>query len=220
MKFFSFGLLAMTFLFVANTFSQNTIKEDLKLVEQNCIALKLDSIATKISDLKSANPYDFIGFNGNQSMDSLIVFVATQKQIAAATFETNIKPFLEEKLLEGEKNSFDFSDEEELIFESFLNILNYNNVIVTVKLYEDFIIKNYKDQTLMANILTVLSCIKYVCFYVSKKTEDSFFNYTIDCFEADLKSYNVLNWKVFAANPEAISLWTIAACAWDYKSGK
>ena len=66
---------------------------------------------------------------------------------------------------------------------------------------------------------TSTSCdIKYVCFYVSKEVTNELFKYTINCFKADLKSYNVLNWKVFALHPGAILLWTVVACTWDYKS--
>lgn len=220
MKFFSCGVFAIPLLFVANSFSQSTLKEQLKIAEQNSITTKLDSIVNSISDLKSANTYDFIGLKACQNLDSLMVFVIAQKQIAAATFDVTIKPYLEEKLLELNMKTLDFTDDENVIYESFINVLNYNNALPTVKLYEDLIVKNYKDQTLMANILTVMSYIKYVCFYVSKEVTNAFFKYTIHCFAADLKSYNVLNWKVFAIHPGAMTLWTIAACAWDAKSEK
>ncbi len=218
MKLFSFGVFVIHFLFAVNSFSQTTIKEQLKFIEQTAIATKLDSIVYTLDALKSANTYDFMGFNTCQSLDSLITFVAVQKQNKEATFESNIKPYIEKKLLELYMKSLDFTDEEDLIYESFINILNYNNAIPTVQLYEDLIVKNYKDQTVMANILTVMSYIKYVCFYVSKEVTNELFKYTINCFKADLKSYNVLNWKVFALHPGAILLWTVVACTWDYKS--
>lgn len=220
MKFFSFGVLVMHVLFVVNSFSQNTIKEQLKVIEQSAITAKMDSIVYTIAYLKTSNSYDFIGLNACQSLDTLIVFVAKQKQIATATFEFNIQPYLEKKLLEMNMKTLDFTDDEDLIYESFTSVLNYNNAIPTVQLYEDFIVRNYKDQTLMVNILKVMSYIKYVCFYLSKEVMNVFSNYTIHCFASDLKFYNVLNWKVFAMHPGAIVLWTIAACAWDAKFEK
>ena len=220
MTFSSFGLRAMSFLFGLNSFSQSTIKEQLKIVEQNCITAKFDSIAFDISDMKSANSYDFIGLNINQNIDSLMAFVAAQKQIKEATFSANIQPYLEKKLIKSNVLTIDFNDDEDFIYESFISVLNYNNAIPTVKLYEDLIVKNHKDQTQMVNILSVMSYVKYVCFYMSKESTNALFSYAINCMKEDLKFYNMFNWKVFALHPEAILLWTIAACAWDYKAEK
>ena len=220
MKFLSFWALVLPLLFAGNCFSQNTIKEQLKTAEQSSSIAKLDTVVYNISDIKTINSYDSIGLNAFQSLDSLLVFVAAQKQIPASTFDTNIKPYLEKKLLELDTKTLDFTDEEDLIFESFITILNYNNAISIVKIYEELIVKNYKDLAEMATILTVLSYIKYVCFYLSKQTTNALFYYTNNCFAVDLKSYNTLNWKVFALNPGAMLLWVTAACAWDYMSEK
>jgi len=220
MKCFSLGVFSLHLLYVANFFGQTTIKEDLKTLEQSAISAKPSAIAYTIDNLKSDNSFDFIGFNVCQSLDTLIVFVAQQKRIASATFEINIQPYLEKKLLEMNAQTFDFTVDEDLIYESFTGVLNYYNAISIVLLYEDYIVKNYKDQTLMANILTVLSYIKYAFFYLSKITQDAHSKYTADCFAADLETYNVLNWRVFAMHPGAILLFTIAACAWDYNFEK
>lgn len=210
----------MHVLFVVNSFSQSTIKEQLKAIEQSAHTAKLDTVVYTIDDLKSLNSYDFIGLNACKSLDTLIVFVAKQRQIASATFELNIQPYLEKKLLEMNMKALDFNDDEDVIYESFINVLNYKNAIPIVQLYEDFIVRNYKDQMLMVNILTVLSYIKHVWFYASKEAMNALFSYTIHCFAADLKFYNVLNWKVFAMHPGAIVLWSIAACTWDAKFEK
>ena len=103
---------------------------------------------------------------------------------------------------------------------SFIKVLNFKNAIPIVQLYEDFILKNYKNQELMSNILTLLSYIKYACFYLLKEVSDPIFKYTIHCFREDVVSYNALNWKVFAIHPGAMLFWTIAACAWDAKFEK
>ena len=164
--------------------------------------------------------FENIGLNTIQSLDTLVVFVATQKQSKGTTFDANIKPYLEKKLLERNMKTLDFTDEEGPIYESFIKVLNFKNAIPIVQLYEDFILKNYKNQELMSNILTLLSYIRYACFYLLKEVSDPIFKYTIHCFIEDVVSYNALNWKVFAMHPGAMLFWTIAACAWDAKFEK
>jgi hypothetical protein len=220
MKHFSFGAIVILLLFGTNSLSQTTIKEQLKTVEQSVTSSKSDIYIFTVEKLNSVSIYDSIGLKACQCLDSLIAFVATQKQMAGATFDLNVKPYLEKKLLERNMETLDFTDEEDLIYESFINVLNYNNAIITVQLYEDFIVKNYKNQVLMSNILTVLSYIKHTCFYLSKEFSDLPFILTIHCFREDLLSYNVLNWKVFAIHPGAMLIWSIAACAWDAKFEK
>ncbi len=220
MKNFSFGAIVILLLFGTNSLSQTTIKEQLKTLEQSVAATKPNTYVFNVERQKSVSIYDSIGLKACQCLDSLIAFVATQKQMAAATFDLNVKPYLEKKLLERNMETLDFSDEEDLIYESFINVLNYNNAIPTVQLYEDFIVKNYKNQVLMSNILTVLSYIKHTCFYLSNEVSDPTFKYTIHCFREDVLSYNVFNWKVFAIHPGAMLIWSIAACAWDAKFEK
>lgn len=220
MKLFSFGVIVIPLLCVANSYCQNTIKDQLMSLEESAITAKSEVIVYTIDGLKSANSYDFIGLNACQSLDTLMVFVAEQKQIAATTFESNIKPYLEKKLVESNMKTLDFTDEEDPIYESFIKVLNFKNAIPIVQLYEEFILKNYKNKELMSNILTLLSYIKYACFYLLKEVSDPIFKYTNHCFREDVVSYNALNWKVFAMHPGAMLFWTIAACAWDAKFEK
>ncbi len=220
MKFFSIGIRATALLFGINSVSQNNLKEQLKTLEQSSITTKLDTIVTSNFDLKSTNAYDAFGLNVNQNITSLLTFVGSQKQISTATFETSIKPYLEKIINQSNVSTIDFTDDEDLIFESFINVFDFSNGTNTIQLYEDFIVEKYKNQTGKSLILTVISCIKQLCFYVSKKTTNTFIQFTNNCLQENLKSYNLVNWKIFASNPDAILYWTIATCAWDYKPEK
>lgn len=220
MNLFSFSALVLSFFFGSNVFSQNTLKEQLKLLEQNSKTAKFDSIVLFNKDIKNTNIYNNIGLNLCKTLDTLIVFVTKQKHNNETTFDSKIKPFLENQIVELNIQTLNFTDDEDLVYESFTNALNYDNALIRVKVYEDFIVKNFNDPTQMENILIVFSYIKSMCFYLLKEPESPLFKHTTTCFIADLKSYNKVNWNIFALNPGAMLLWTMAACAWDYKPEK
>ena len=112
MKHFSFGAIVILLLFGTNSLSQTTIKEQLKTVEQSVTSSKSDIYIFTVEKLNSVSIYDSIGLKACQCLDSLIAFVATQKQMAGATFDLNVKPYLEKKLLERNMETLDFTDED------------------------------------------------------------------------------------------------------------
>jgi hypothetical protein len=209
MKIFLVVVVLLQFLFVADTFAQNELKEKLKLLENKDFSL--------VSEIENGSETNRLGEDIESCLDSLISFVVSQKGVSEATFDKNIKPYLDKKLTAYNMIPIDFSDDEEMIYESFIKTLKWESIMESVKLYEGFIVKNYKDPLPIKSILIVLLFVKNVCIYTGKKSEASINSIIKGKLNEEFQSYNNANWNVFALNPGAMVYWLTATWVWDYK---
>ena len=214
MKFFLVAAMTLQLLFVANTFAQNELKEKLKSLENSAFALDSELQKNVAKEVKlTAN---FNDLQIGQCLDSVISFVVVKKENNQATFDKEIKPFLEAKLIEWNMFSINFSDEEEMIYDSFVKIVQWQNTIQLVQLYEDFIVTNYKDLQQMKSILSVFWYVKKSFSYMSNLSESKVNQFVIRKLNEEFQSYNAVNWIVFAMHPGAMLLWLTATYTWDY----
>ncbi len=217
MRFLSFGVIATMLLFAVDLFGQESFKEQLKSVEIAVTSIKNDTIAFTFDQLKSENTFDSFAVKTFQTLDSVIVFVNNKMQDKTATFDEDIILFLEVKSKELDLKGLAFSEEEKLVYDSFLNVLQWDKTIETVKLYESLLVKKGVETEAL---LIVLSFIKHTYFYI--KNSDKIYpqSSVYQCIALNFESNNEVDWKVFALNPLRLIFWTAAACAWDAKSGK
>ncbi len=214
MKFFLVAATTLQLLFVANTFAQNELKEKLKSLESSALALDLESQMSVAKEVKLTADFDDLQIG--QCLDNVISFVVLQKENSQATFDKEIKPFLDAKLIEWNMFPIDFSDDEEMIYDSFVKTVQWQNAIALVQLYEDFIVINYKDLQQMKSILRVFWYVKKSFSYMSNSSESKVNQFVISKLNEEFQSYNAVNWIVFAMHPGAMLLWLTAIYAWDY----
>ncbi len=214
MKFFLVAAMTLQLLFVANTFAQNELKEKLKSIESSALALDLESQKNVAKEVKLTA--DFNDLQLGHCLDSVISFVILQKENSQATFDKDIKPFLVVKLIGWNMFPIDFSDDEEMIYNSFVKTVQWQNTIALVQLYEDFIVTNYKDLQQMKSILSVFWYVKKSYDYMSNVSENKVNQFVISKLNEEFQSYNAVSWIVFAMHPGAMLLWLTATYAWDY----
>ncbi len=214
MKFFLVAAMTLQLLFVANIFAQNELKEKLKSLENT--AFSLDSESQKNIANKVKLTADFDDLQIGQCLDSVISFVVLQKKNSQATFDKEIKPFLDAKLIEWNMFPIDFSDDEKMIYDSFVKTVQWQNTVALVQLYEDFIVTNYKDLQQMKSILSVFWYVKKSYDYMSNVSENKVNQFVINKLNEEFQSYNAVSWIVFAMHPGAMLLWLTATYAWDY----
>lgn len=198
------------FLLAINCYAQKELIDKLKIIELNFATSTFDTI---ISQNKSSL-YQSISLELDTKIDTVKQFISNQKRDSEITFESTIQPFLLEQLAEINSQSIDFNEQEELIFESFAKDINWNTTLQRLLVYENFIDANYKDSSQIKNLIYVLNVIHYMHFYANE-TQENKVEKTLICLKENFEYYNAVNWKVFALNPTAMILWTIATCIWD-----
>ena len=82
-------------------------------------------------------------------------------------------------------------------------------------LYQDFILKNTTDLEEMQSVLSVLSFIKQLYFYINSKKAERLESEVYKCIQENFKNNNELDWQVFALNPGRMVFWTLATCEWE-----
>jgi hypothetical protein len=215
MKSFLYGIIVIPLLFAVNSYGQLYSKDQLKDVEAAAVWAGKDTLSFTIEELKTENSFNSVAIKAFQIVDSLILFVSTKKQDKKATFDSVVVPFLEIKCRELNFESLNLNEDETLIYDSFLQVFKWDKTIEIVRLYEVYIFKNSKDQEEAKSLLTVLSFIKQVYFYIKSKTVHQSDPYL--CIAANFDNNNEVDWRVFAQNPCKLIFWTIAACAWEAK---
>ena len=210
----------MMLLFGINSYAQNYSKEQIKAVEQEAASIKTDTTTIAFYNLKTENDFDLDATKTFQTLDSILVFIAIKKQDKANIFEDIIAPYLEVKSNELDLKTLNFSEDEKLIYDSFLQVLEWRKAIEIVSLYEGFILKSYKEPEKMESVLTVLSFIKYLHFYIKGKEKLQSESFVYKCLAENFEENNEVDWRVFALDPARLIFWTITACAWDVKSEK
>lgn len=219
MKFSSNGTLAITLLFALNSNAQRYTNEQLKTIEQEAFSIEKDSTLFTM-EKQTEDTFDLIASKAFQSLDSVLVFVLDKKKEKSTTFETDVLPFLEAKCNELDIKTLRFNEDETMLFDSFLKVLKWNSVVEEVNLYQDFILKNNPDLEEMQTVLTVLSFIKQLYYYISIKKNSELVSAFYECISENFKNNNEVDWRVFALNPMRLLLWTFATCAWDAKIEK
>ena len=213
MKLFLFVAMALPFLLVTKTAAQSDLKEKLKVLENTAV----ESQSTTQEALQNpASPDDF-EWQLSITLDRLIAFVVLQKTIKDATFEANVTPFIEENVLPFNTSSTDFTEEEEMIFDSFLKVLQWQEATKMVQLYQEFIIKNYEGISEVNSLNKVLSYIECLQRYtVKQQLLEPNKNIALKINE-EFEDYNTVHWRIFALQPHKLLLWLIATTVWDYQ---
>ncbi len=197
-------------------YGQSGLREKLKLLEKGELPelqeKSCQKRAVKNSGAERVNP------NISKELDSLMVFVSLQKTLREATFQNNILPYLEKKIIRDSLFQIDFSDDEELVFESFLATFQWENATAAVGLYEDFIARNFTDLQPFQSIFTVFFYIRQIKAYATGSKENSTKNEFCKRLDQEFSEYNQIHWKVFAMQPAALLLWFSAAYIWEEKN--
>ena len=220
MKFSSNGTLAITLLFALNSNAQRYTNEQLKTIEQEAFSIEKGTAFLVIEKPATKEKYDLFVDSVFQSADSLLVYVVNKKQDKANTFETAVLPFLETKCNELDVKISHFNEDETMLFDSFLKVLKWDNVVEEVNLYQDFIRKNNTNLEETQSVLIVLSFIKQLYYYINLKKNSELVSGFYECISENFKNNNEVDWQVFALNPLKLVLWTFVTCAWDAKIEK
>jgi hypothetical protein len=216
MKLFLFVAMALPFLLVTKTAAQSDLKEKLKVLEST---INESQSTTQAALQNPTSPVDF-EWQLSITLDRLIAFVVLQKTIKDAAFEANVTPFIEENVLPFNTSSTDFTEEEEMIFDSFIKVLQWQEATKMVQLYQEFIIKNYEGISEMNSLKTVLSYIVSIQRYIVKQQLlEPNKNIALKINE-EFEDYNSVHWRVFALQPRTMLLWVIASAVWDYHREK
>ena len=217
MKFSSFGAIAIMLLFALNSNGQRYTKEQLKTIEEEAFSIEKDSILFTMEKPTTEDKFDLVASKAFQSLDSVLVFVLDKKHEKPTTFETAVLPFLETKCNELDVKISHFNEDETMLFDSFLKVLKWDNVVEEVNLYQDFIRKNNTNLEETQSVLTVLSFIKQLYYYINLKKNSELVSGFYECISENFKNNNEIDWRVFALNPLRLLFWTFATCAWDAK---
>ena len=220
MKFSSFGAIAIMLLFALNSNGQRYTKEQLKTIEEEAFSIEKDSILFTMEKPTTEDKFDLVASKAFQSLDSVLVFVLDKKHEKPTTFETAVLPFLETKCNELDVKISHFNEDETMLFDSFLKVLKWDNVVEEVNLYQDFIRKNNTNLEETQSVLTVLSFIKQLYYYINLKKNSELVSGFYECISENFKNNNEIDWRVFALNPLRLLFWTFATCAWDAKIEK
>jgi len=215
MKFFSFGVITATFLFALNLTGQKYTKEQLNSLEQEVLLIKNDSAFFALDKPTTENQFDLYASKVVQSADSLLVFATSQKHDKTGAFETAILPVLEVKCKKLDLKALRFNEDETMVFDSFLQVLEWGKALATVNLYNDFILKNTTNLEEAQAVLTVLAFIKHLNYHLKSKIKVNSRAIVYECVAANFNINNDIDWQVFALNPGRMVFWTLASCAWE-----
>lgn len=218
MKLMSFGELAIGLLFALNSFGQQYSREQLKNLEVAASAIKKDTAIINLEQLKSESDFDLIANKAFQNLDAVVAFVTDEKRDKTNTFAEKVIPFLDAKCNELNLKELSFNEDEKAIYDSFLQFLEWDKTIETVKLYERFVLENKIERT--ESLLTVFSFIKCTYFFLKRYDKQHLKLTGYECLAENFKGSNEVDWDVFSFNPGRLVFWTIAACAWEAKSEK
>lgn len=219
MKLLLLGLTTLALLFALNVNGQTYSKEQLKILEQEVNSVKTDTTSFTLEQLKISE-FDLVASRAFQFIDSLSAFVSNKKSDRINNFETDIVPYLVVNCNELNLTTLHFSEDEALLYDSFLQVLRWDNAIGAVELYKSFIFNNEDALAVSKSILTVLSFVKYLRYYSQSKESSRSENDVYRCILENFEHSNEIDWKVFALNPGKLIFWTIAACVWETKSEK
>lgn len=209
----------MLFWYADISYGQQFTREQLKSLEEEVMSAKSDTLTLISYQPQKTNDFDAVAVKTFESIDSLRQFVLTKKLEKTASFEADVIPFLEAKCNALGIETFDFTEDEEQLYDNFFRDFKWDKTVKTNAIYEVFILKNATEKVKCESFLMVLSFLKQLYFYIkSQNGIASSPNYR--CFADNFEYNNEFDWKVFALNPGRLILWTMASCAWNTKSEK
>src|SRR6478672_1194793 len=207
-RFSSIGLIT-ALLFAVPTYGQLFSWEQLKTLEDDVSVIKSDTTTVSSYQLETTDSLDLAVVKTFNVVDSLLVFIDLKKNDPSSVFEADIIPFIENECRKSGIQTFDFSEGEDQIFDSFLKVFKWEKVIETVGLYETLVLNNRNEKERCESFLTVVFFIKHLYWYINGKKEIP--NSTIyKCFSQNFESNNEVDWRVFALNPGKLIFWTMA----------
>lgn len=215
MKLIVFIAAILPCLFTTKLSAQNELKEKLKVLENT--AFVSDFEVQNLTNIELSKAATNFNLRLSQTLDSLMVFVRFQKATTSATFENSVAPYIGENLHELGTSQLEFTDQEELILDSFFKMLQWKRALEICFIYEDFIAKNFKSPTDVPSVCYVLSYLKYIQFYQKIQPSTSTDTTLAAKMNAVFEHYNSVHWKVFAKHPSATLLWLVATLEWDSK---
>ena len=226
MKKFVLHLLLLTIIFSCsneqNVDSTNELLKKLQLFEKSLKNnLHQKKTSYKLEEIKSSfNAYDNYGLILYNAIDGFSSFVNDYKNIHPNYVVEDLDPYIIDMVSDlGYDKNIEFNENEQLLFDSFVKDLMFDNAIERVKDYEKFVADNFSNQANVKNFLITISQIKFMTHSFRKKSiADSVSQWEIcvtDCMRAKFSSYNVVNWIAFVAtNPGANVLWQFGSCSW------
>jgi hypothetical protein len=215
MKLIVFIAAILPYLFVTKLTAQNELKEKLKELENSAFVSRFE--VQNSTDMESAKASTNFNLRFSQSIDSLIAFVRFQKATTSATFENSVAPYIGENLRELGTSQLEFTDQEELILDSFFKMFQWKSAPEICFRYEDFIAKNFKSPADAPSVCYVLSYLKYIQLYQNIEPSPTTAATLAAKMNAVFERYNSVHWMVFAKHPCATLLWLVATLEWDSK---
>lgn len=202
--------ILMLLIAVLNCLGQPDAKENLRLLESRDAAFLSAIRADAIKKIKTGRETEEVQLG--QCLDSLIAYVSVEKAKQDATFDSVVKPYLEQKLIKWNMHPLDFSEEEEAVLDSFVENSDWPHVTEITTLYEDFVTYKCKDRGKWKSLLTFFSSVKAIHAYLSNNPDQSLVKTKLT--EA-LTDYNAVDWSIYAMDPGAMMVWMAATFAWE-----
>jgi hypothetical protein len=222
LRIFAISILTLLFVCSCTERIENNDKTNLDNLQSKLVQFekkfneKNKVLKYTLNEVKSfKNPYDSSGEKLLKNVKSLSDFISNQRRNSRSTFEGEVKPFVDKQVLTLKNVDLKFNKEEEALYNSFLRKFQFNNAIFIVKLYEDFVFKNYNNPSDVKRFLIVISNIKFTAYSISVNKTAQWEGCADDCMRDNYAGYNAVDWLQFSINPGADVLWTYASCVWD-----
>lgn len=215
MKKIIFILFAL--LSIANkSFSQEDLRNKLQIFEKSLSNLNYNQLDYEIENIKNSNNnYDYYGLDTYNTLNEISDFILALK--TKPNYEIEIKPFIEKKILLIKPYDNNLTGDSKIIYNSFINLVNYKNTIEICKEYENFISKNYKDQSKVINLLKIITNVKYSTFAASAKRSFTVReNCANSCMQETFSNFNPIQWAEFTIGFLGGSLfWAYGSCWYE-----
>jgi hypothetical protein len=206
-----------------NLDSTNELSKKLTLFEKtlNNERLYISKTSFTIDEVKSDfNDYDSDGYILYNAINSFSDYIIDYKNNHPNYAIEDLNPYITNEISNlGYNQSIQFNENEQLLFDSFIKDLLFENAIERIKDYEQFVANNFSNQADVKNFLITISKIKFTAHTFRKRPlSDRISDWEIcvtDCMRAKFSSYNVVDWIGFVAtNPGANVLWQFGSCSW------
>ncbi len=202
---------------IANkSFSQEDLRNKLQIFEKSLSNLNYNQLDYEIENIKNSNNnYDYYGLDTYNTLNEISDFILALK--TKPNYEIEIKPFIEKKILLIKPYDNNLTGDSKIIYNSFINLVNYKNTIEICKEYENFISKNYKDQSKVINLLKIITNVKYSTFAASAKRSFTVReNCANSCMQETFSNFNPIQWAEFTIGFLGGSLfWAYGSCWYE-----
>lgn len=217
---FAFLTLVLAFLSCSkNDESQNSVlRTKLTNLESD---IKINQISARSEyDLNSVqtenNPYE------GQSAELYSLLCGLQDRMESlekgSSFEDDVQPIIDSLMNYYSGYSSEFSNDEQVLNDSFCNSLSANeDKIAVAKSYEKFVLDNFPNVSRVENFMKYVGTVKYLTLKTTKKR-----NFTVreicanDCMRDEFASWNPIQWAAATVSFLGGSLfWMYASCWYD-----